>query len=180
MLAIFFGLTAANLLMLTGVFALGLGAVGPESVPTGLYPLHVALGIVAGLFATFTHVAVYTYFMATSKWLRAAADKAGLDLETIVAPALARKRRAFPVALGAVVLTMIAMFAGAGADPTVRPWWPGEVHLALAAMALAGHGLAALAEYRLIQGQSALMDRAIAELGITPDDPPSTPETAHA
>ncbi|MDX1681679.1 MAG: hypothetical protein R3336_01035 [Phycisphaeraceae bacterium] len=172
MIPLFFGLTAANLLMLTLVFALGLVAVGPEAEPTQWYGVHIALAIAAGLLAAFVHVAIYTYFMATSKWLRAAADKCGLDLEQFVRPALDRKRRVFPIAIGAVVLTMITMFAGAGADSTFVPLWPSEVHLALAAITLPAHGLAAIFEYRMITAQGQLMDDVLARVN------PETPQPA--
>jgi hypothetical protein len=162
MIPLFLGLSAANLLLLAIVFGLGLFAVDPAGKATTMYGYHLVMGFAAGLLTALAHLAVYTYFMATSKWLNAAADKAGLDPARYVSPALARKRRVLPVALGAIGVTMLAMFAGAAADPTVRPWWPAEVHLATAALAIAANALGALMEYRLIRDQGALMDLALA------------------
>ena len=157
-----------NLLTLAGVFALGLGVIDLGGDPTGAYQWHVLLGILAGLICAFTHVSVFTYFMATTKWLHAAADKGALDVARFVGPSLPRKRKAFAAGMGAVVLTFAAMLAGAGADPTARPLWPGEVHLIAAAVAMAANLLAALAQYRLIVEQGRLMDDVLAILNRRP------------
>ena len=168
MIPLFAGLTAANLLVLITVFAFGWFAFGVDGRPTGAYTLHLTLGIFAGLLATLSHLTVYTYFMATSKWLRAATHKGNLDPARFVVPAAAGKRRVLGWVMGAIVLTMVAMFAGAGADPTVAPWWPGEVHLALALLAVAANEVSALAELRLIREQGRLMDEALEILNRTP------------
>src|SRR5689334_4317384 len=115
---LFLGLTAANLLLLSMVFGLGLFATDAGK-PTSLYSYHISLAIAAGLMTLLAHLAVYTYFMATSRWLQAATDKANLDPQTYAAPALAGKRRVFPLAMAAIIFTMLTMFAGAGADPTL-------------------------------------------------------------
>jgi len=160
MVPIFLGLTAVNLLLLATVFGLGLFALDDAGAATGAYSYHVLLAIVAGLMATLTHVSIYTYFMATSKWLAAAADKADLAIDTFVTPARQRKRRGFAVVMAAIGLTMIAMFAGAAAD-TIRAM-PDKLHFVLAVIALLANVACALAEYRLIKEQSALMDEALA------------------
>jgi hypothetical protein len=165
MIPLFLGLTAANLILLTLVFGVGRFAVA-DGVPTGLYYFHVALGIATGMIATLTHLVVYTYFMATSRWLQAAANKANLDLNRFVVPALTRKSRALPVVMAAVAAVMLTMFSGAAADSTVRPWWPGEVHLVTGAFAIGINILCAAIEYRLIRGQGDLMDQALVAVNL--------------
>ncbi len=160
MIPIFLGLTIANLALLGLTFGLGLFATDGGR-PSGWYEYHLLLGIGAGLMAVLTHLAIYTYFMATTRWLGAAADKAGLALDRFVVPAARRKGRAFAVVMMTIVATMLTMFAGAGADPTRGALWPGEVHLALAGGLIVVHLGAAVAEYRLIGGQGALMDEAL-------------------
>lgn len=157
MIPLFLGLTAANLIILAGVFALGLGVGGDVAA---LYTYHIAFGLTAGLMALLTHLSVYVYFMATSKWLAAATDKAGLDADRFARPAERHKRRAFVLAMSIIALTMITMFAGAGADVTVSALWPGELHLLLAVAAIVANGFGALGEYQLIRKQSNLMDAA--------------------
>lgn len=171
MIPLFLGLTAANLLLLLAVFGIGLFTTDAQGVTTPLYPLHVALGIAAGLLGAFTHVSIYTYFMATTKWLQAATDKADLPSERFVLPALARKSRAFLLTMAAVTLIMVAMFAGAGADPSVNPLWPTEVHLLLATAAIVTNAVCAGGQYQLIAAQGRQIDDAAGRLGREPGLP---------
>lgn len=162
MIPLFLGLHAANLLLLGLVFGMGLMVIDPASQrPTWLYHYHLAGGIAAGLMVALAHVSVYTYFMATSKWLQAASEKCGLDAARHVAPALGRKRVALWTAMAAIAVTMLTMFAGAGADRTIRPLWPAEAHLLLGALAIAVNVVCSIAEYRLIKRQGALMDETL-------------------
>lgn len=164
MKSLFLGLHAANLLLLLVTFILGLLAIDGDARPTSMYTVHLAMGIGAGLMATAAHIATYMYFMATTKWLHAATDKAGLDIARFVKPAAANKSRVFTLIMAAIMITMLTMFAGAGADPTMVALWPGEVHLVMAATTIAANLIAALYEYRYIGRQAALMDEALAIL----------------
>ena len=168
MLPLFLGITAVNILLLAGVFGLGLEATDAQSGPSGLYALHITLGITSGLVCALTHTAVYTYFMATSRWLQAAADKADLDPAWFVAGALARKTRALFVALAAILLTGAAIFAGAGSDPTMNQLWPPAVHRLLAAAALAVNLASAWIEFGLIADQGRRMDKVLTILNAAP------------
>jgi len=169
MIAIFIGLTASNLLLLGAVFGIGLFVADGRGHPGALYEYHLGLGIAAGLMATLTHMAIYMYFMATTKWLGAAADKVGLDLAQFVQPAERRKRHAFSLVMTAIVMTMLTMFAGAGADPPRGALWPAEVHLVLAAVTVAVHLAVAAGEYRLITRQGTLMDQGLAAVNRSPN-----------
>lgn len=161
MIPLFFGLTAANLLLMASVFVLGTLTMDMDNAPTFIYPYHIALGVAVGLIATLTHVAVYTYFMATTKWLRAATDKANLDPAFYVEIPMRRKRRALPISMIAIIATMLCLFAGAGADTTLHPLWPSEVHLISAILAIAVNFLCAAAQYVLIRDQSRLINAAV-------------------
>mgnify|MGYP005839556255 CR=1 FL=1 len=172
MIPLFLGLQIANHLMLAMVFAAGLWwsqVRGGVAGGTDWHGLHVGLGVAAGLFCTLAHVGTYMYFMATYKWLWAASEKAGLPPDRFVAPARRRKSQAFPAAMGAILMTMLAMFAGAGADATAGSWWPPDVHLAVAALAIAANLLAAMRQWQLIRGQQQLMDQALARLNADPN-----------
>lgn len=157
-------MTIANLLLLCSVFGLGLFAV-VDGRPTGWYAYHIGMALGAGMMTLVTHIGTYMYFMATTRWLEAAAAKVGLDVATYVTAPLRRKARVFPLMMAAVGSVMLAMFAGAAADPTVRPWFSGEVHLVIAALAIVINAVCALAELRLIKAQSALVDDAAARAG---------------
>lgn len=164
MLPLFLGLTAANLLLLTAVFILGLFVIDHAGELTPGYDWHLPLGVAAGLMTVFTHVAIYMYHMATARWLEAATDKAGRSISRWVQPALARKRRVFFLMMSAIGVTMLAMFSGALVDPTVRPLLPGEIHLAAGVLAIAVNASCAISEYRHIRAQGVLMDDALAVL----------------
>ena len=161
---IFLGLTVANLLVLATTFALGLLTIDMAGTPTAMYPYHLVLAIFAGMLAMLVHMTTFTYFMATTKWLRVATDKKGLDPNRFVVPALAQKRRVFGLCMAAVITTMLAMFAGAGADPTVDPWWPGKVHFVLASVAVAANLICALGQYRFIRERGRTIDQVLAIL----------------
>jgi hypothetical protein len=176
MISLFLGLSTANILLLLIAFGLGLSATDSQQAPTGLYAFHITMGIASGLMATLTHTAVYTYFMATTKWLGAATDKADLDPQRFVTPAAARKARALVLTMAAIAVTMSAMFAGAGGDPTMaNPWWPGGVHLTMGLVALVANALAAGFEFPLICRQRRSMDEALAILNAAPQTPPHQP-----
>ena len=128
MIPLFLGLTLANLLMLSGAFALGLAA---RHLGDGAdaYAAHLAMGLGAALGTAMTHCVVYTYFMATTKWLEAASDKAGLDRQRFVLQAKAAKSRSFRFVMLAILSTMVTAFGGA-ATVTV-PGWPAHLHIDL-------------------------------------------------
>ncbi len=164
MIPLFLGLTIANLALLGAVFVMGLFVVDHTGLVTGMYDWHLPLGIAAGLMVALTHTAVYMYHMATARWLEAASDKAGIDPRRWVAPALKRKRKVFFLFMASIISVMLAMFAGALADPTMNPLWPGEVHMIVGLFALAVNAAAAISEYRHIRAQGLLMDDALGVL----------------
>ncbi len=161
MFPLFLGLTISNLLLLCTVFVLGLFVVDHQSEVTDAYDWHIPLGIAAGLMVALTHVAIYMYHMATARWLEAATDKTGVPQARWARPALARKRRIFFLMMAAIGSAMIAMFAGALADPLMNPLWPGEVHMAAGILALSVNIAVAFSEARHIQAQGRLMDDAL-------------------
>jgi len=168
MISLWLGLTIANMLLLSAVFLLGLQAVTPDGTGTTLYVYHVSLAIAAGLMCLLAHLSVYTYFMATCKWLVAATEKAGLAVERFVIPAGTNKRRSFPVVMGAIAAMMLAMFIGAAEDPTAAPVWSVKLHIVAASVAWVGNLMAAFVEYRLIRRQQRLMDDALQVVNHTP------------
>ncbi len=170
MIPLFLGLSAANILVLGLTFGAGLLAAGPATaLPSSGYAFHITIGIAAGLMTTLTHTAVYTYFMATSKWLQAATDKADLDPTVFVAPAKSRKHRILSTVIAALVITILTMFAGAAADPTAQPWLPSIIHMLMGLTTLAVNLLAAVAQFPLVQQQGRLIDQALAILNDRPN-----------
>ncbi len=163
MLSIFLGLTTANLLLLGVVAVVGwtYGQSGSAAAAQEGMAYHVALGVASGFLTCLTHLAVYTYFMATSKWLQAAADKADLNLIRYVAPSLSRKKRVLPTVMIPIFVTMFTLFAGAAADSVTGGSTAAGVHLATAAAAVVCNVAAAGLEYHWINQQRQLMDDAL-------------------
>ena len=180
MFPLFLGLTLANLLLLCTVFVLGLFVVDHQSEVTDAYDWHIPLGIASGLMVTLTHVAIYMYHMATARWLEAATDKTGEPHSRWAAPALARKRRIFFLMMAAIGSAMIAMFAGALADPLMNPLWPGEVHMVAGIIALAINVAVAFSEAQHIQAQGRLMDDALRTINREPETGDMKQETMNA
>lgn len=180
MLKLFTGLACANMIVLIGTFLIGPFAVSQGNTPTDLYAYHITMGVASCLLATVTHLAVFTYFMATSKWLEAASDKAGLDRTQYVAPAYTQKRGAIKLAMIGIGVMLLAVFAGAGADPTVNPLWPSGVHMTTAIIALSVNLGCMLGEAKLIKQQGKLMDQALAVFNPPPEAPPRVPTGAVA
>ena len=168
MTTLFLGLTAANLIALLIAFALGFVSIQGDE-PSAFYARHLLIGLTSGLLCALTHVSVFTYFMATSKWLQAATEKAALKPQAYVIPSLVRKGRALRLAMTAILITIVMMVAGAGADPTINPLWPSNIHLVLAVAAIIVNCLCAMGEYRLIAEQARLMDQAAMILGRASD-----------
>lgn len=169
MIPLFLGLSAANVLVLGLAFGFGLFATDATTdAPTTLYTFHITVGIAAGLMTALAHTTVYTYFMATSKWLQAATDKADLDPTKFVLPALARKNRVLGIVMVAVATTILTLFAGAASDPTVRPWLPSGVHLLMGLTAIFVNLFAAVTQFPLVQQQGLLMGHALMILNRRP------------
>ena len=163
MISVVIGLSAANLLLLIGVWCLGLTFAG-SARGDALYTLHVTLAILASLMSILVHVAVFTYFMATTKWLTAAADKAALAADDYILPSQRRKSRALICLMGAFVAMLITVLAGAAADTTGRGW-VSQIHMWLGALTIAVNLVAAIGEYHLVAHQGRLLHRAATILG---------------
>ena len=165
MISLFLGLSVANLLIMTNAAGLGLApALLPATTGSDYYAIHITIGIASGMMACLTHMIVYAYFMATSKWLGAATDKEDLDTRRFVSPALEHKRRALTTVIAPIAMVMLTLFAGAAADPTQSPWLPKGIHLFGAAATVMVNLIVAVVQFRLIIRQGRLMDDALAIL----------------
>jgi hypothetical protein len=151
MIPLFIGLTLVNLLGLATATALGYAAKSGYAVG----PWHVLSGALAALVCCAVHCVVFTYFVATAKWVQHAVAVKRLD-PAVAAPTRSFKAQAFPAALLAMASTFAAAIAGAGADNFAGAW-PGWHH-ALAIGAFAVNLLAAAVEFRAIGRNGRLID----------------------
>ena len=104
MISLFLGITAVNLLALLFTIALGYGVQNGKDWSTQ----HQLAGVVAAIVCCAVHCIVFTYFMATAKWIRHAVEVKHLD-PAIAAPTRSFKAQAMPAAL----LAMLSVFAAA-------------------------------------------------------------------
>ena len=157
-------LTAFNLLALLATFVAGWvsfyrGGRGIADDPT--YGLHVFLGIVSGTTTLAIHCLVFIYFLGTGRWVKEVGIAYGIPDDPL--PRLTRtlKRRAFPAALFAMLVTIATSAAGAGAATRAWPW---PVHATLALATLAVNLWAAAVELRCVNTNGGLIDEVMREV----------------
>src|SRR5688572_31476284 len=105
MIPLFLGLTLVNLLCLGTATALGYMSLGDGGESKGA---HILAGALAALVCVGVHCVVFTYFIATAKWIQHAVLVKRLD-PALVEPTRSFKLQAFPAAL----LAMAMVFATA-------------------------------------------------------------------
>jgi hypothetical protein len=153
MIPLFIGLSLVNLLSL-GV-AMGLGYFAPQ----GERGLHILAGAMATLVCCGVHCVVFTYFIATAKWVQHAIAVKKLDA-ALAAPTRSFKKQAFPGALLAMASVFAAAVLGAARDNYGIPkLW----HHGAAIAAVAVNFIVAFVEYRAIARNGRLIDTVLAQ-----------------
>src|SRR3954449_9200989 len=142
MIPLFLGLTALNLLCLGTAAALGYAFGG-----TARGGQHILAGAVATLVCCGVHCVVFTYFVATAKWVQHAIDVRRLD-PSLATPTRSFRAQAFPAAMGAIAAVLLAAFSGAAADNYHGR--AGTWHHVLVLLGLVVNLLAAAIEFRAI------------------------------
>ncbi|MGB7158338.1 MAG: hypothetical protein WBD40_09755 [Tepidisphaeraceae bacterium] len=164
MLSLFLALTAFNLLCLLLTAALGYAYGGSE-----VTQWHALAGVVATITCVAVHCVVFTYFIATAKWVRHAVTVKNLD-PSLAAPTRSFKLQAFPAALLAMGVVFVAALLGAArASYGTSPAW----HHAAAWVAVAVNLLVAVIEYRAIARNGRLIDDVLARINSAGGSAPS-------
>ena len=157
MIPLFLGLTIANLAALLAAIGLGYAGAGVGGSMRGW---HTLAGAMALLLCIAVHCVVFTYFIATAKWIQHAVKVKGLDAD-YAGPTRSFKAQAFPAALGAMLAVFIAAIFGAAVDNQMASTaW----HHLLALGAFGVNLLAAAIEYKAISHNGKLIDRILADL----------------
>jgi len=103
---------------------------------------------------------VFTYFVATGKWVGHAILVKQLDPK-LAEPIRPLRRAAFAAALGVITLAVITAIVGAAVDNQyVSPVW----HHLMAVGLLAGNLVAAAVEYRSIRDNGLVIDGILARI----------------
>ncbi|HEV2294416.1 MAG TPA: hypothetical protein VGR35_11200 [Tepidisphaeraceae bacterium] len=155
MLSLFLALTAFNLLLLLLTALLGYAYGGSETTQW-----HALAGIVATMTCCGVHCIVFTYFIATAKWVQHAVTVKHLE-PSLAAPTRSFKLQAFPAALLAMLIVFIAaVFGAAHVSYEISPTY----HHVLAWIAIAINAIVAVTEYRAIARNGRLIDEILARI----------------
>src|SRR5438128_2543259 len=109
MIPLFLSLTLFNLLFLAAAAALGYGVMLGHR---DLAAYHQLAGALATFVCCGVHCVVFTYFIATAKWVQHAVSVKQLD-PSLVAPTRSFKAQAFPAALLAMAVVFVTAVIGA-------------------------------------------------------------------
>jgi hypothetical protein len=155
MIALFLALTTLNLLCLAVATIVGYATSGHDVL--GIHPppgMHLLSGVFAAFVCCAVHCIVFTYFIATAKWVQHAIVVKQLD-PTSGAPTRSFRAQAFPAAILAMAIVFATAFSGAAVDNYGMPKW---VHHAMALASLVINAAVAGVEYRAIWRNSRLID----------------------
>jgi hypothetical protein len=158
MASLFRVLAALNLLALLATIAAGAAS---KFVDHDLYLLHFTLGLFTAIGTLLVHCLIFTYFLGTGRWVKEVGlvyrfPDGGLPKTT-----RELKRAAFPPALIAMLVTIAATAAGAGAQLQDWPWY---VHGAMALIALAVNVWAFVLELRYLETNARVLAAVMAEV----------------
>src|SRR4051812_7407677 len=142
MIPLFVALTLVNLICLLATAVLGYGA----SIAADWGAYHQLAGVLTTLCCCAVHCIVFTYFIATAKWIQHAVLVKKLPQE-LVAPTKSFRAQAFPAALAA----MLSVFAAAVIGAATYSYQLGHAaHRYSAIIAVVVNLIVALVEYRAI------------------------------
>jgi hypothetical protein len=164
MTRIFTTLAVLNLLALAASFCAGVlsklhDAVQQPSDPT--YIIHFSLGLGTALLTLLVHCLIFTYFLGTGRWVKEVTLAYNLPDAPLHKETRELKRRTFPPALAAMLITIATAAAGAGAQLKEWPW---PVHATLATLTILVNLWAFRIEYRNVNANSAVLDQVMSEV----------------
>lgn len=164
MTRIFTTLALTNSLALLITFVLGCWSKlsGDVHDPSGrVYLLHFLAGVFTGIGTLLVHCLIFTYFLGTGRWVREVTLAYQLPDEPLYKRTRELKRLAFPVALAAMVVTIVTSAAGAGVQ---LQGWSWLIHFSLGVATLVGNVFAFRKEYLYVAENATIIDRVLAEV----------------
>jgi len=164
MTRIFTVLAVLNTLLLGAAYFVGVLSKLRDSLHNGsdpTYLVHFSLGLAAAVVTLLVHCLIFTYFLGTGRWVKEVTLAYDLPDEPWHKETRELKRRTYPLALTAMLLTIAAAAAGAGAHVGQWPW---EVHALVATLALLANIGICILEYRNVERNSAILDQVMVEV----------------
>jgi hypothetical protein len=131
------------------------------SADDSTYTVHFLLGLFSVLVTLAVHCLIFIYFLGTGRWVKEVA--LAYRMPDAPLPRLTRdlKRRTFPLALTAMLISIAAAAAGAAAQ---RREWPWSVHAGLATLTLLVNLWAFVIEYRNVSINASVIDEVMREV----------------
>lgn len=150
MIPLFIGLTLVNLVCLVVTASIGFGGMTDHTVKSW----HLLAGVMATLTCIAVHCIVFTYFIATSKWVQHAIAVKRLDPD-LAKPTRSFRAQAFPAALLAMASVFATAVLGAATDNYSMPL---HFHRIMAFTALTINAGVAFVEFGAIARNGRLID----------------------
>jgi hypothetical protein len=125
------------------------------------YLIHFSLGLTTAVLTLLVHCLIFTYFLGTGRWVKEVTLAYGLPDAPWHKETRELKRRTFPPALGAMLITIATAAAGAGAQLKEWPW---PVHATLATLAVAVNIWACRLAYRNINRNAEVLEQVMVEV----------------
>lgn len=157
MTRIFTPLAILNVVALLAAFGVGVvsklrGSAANPADPT--YLIHFGLGLGTAMLTLFVHCQVFTYFLGTGRWVKEVTLAYELPDVPWHKETRELKRKTYPVALTAMLVTIAASAAGVGGQMQEWPWY---IHATLATITLAVNLWAFRLEHRNISSNTAII-----------------------
>jgi hypothetical protein len=158
MTQLFLILAGLNTLALLTTFLMG---VLSQFWDHDLYLSHFSLGLFTAILTLFVHCIIFTYFLGTGRWVKEVALAYKLPDAPFYKRTRELKRRSFPPALAAMLVTIATAAAGAGQALQEWPWY---VHISAAVATLLVNLWAFHIEYRDVRENAQVLDLVLAEV----------------
>jgi len=126
-----------------------------------LFLIHFTLGLLSALAALLVHCLIFTYFLGTGRWVKEVGLAYRLPDEAWPRETRELKRKTFPPALYAMLITIATVAAGAGSQLQVWHW---GIHLTLATLTLLVNVWAFGVEFRNVSRNAAIIGEVMAEV----------------
>src|SRR5437870_4486360 len=154
MILLFMGLMLGNFACLIATAVMGYA---------GAMAGHRLFGALTAIVCCGVHCVVFTYFIATGRWIAHAIWVKRLE-PTLAEPTRPLRKAAFAAALSIITLAIATAIVGAAVDNQyLSPPW----HQVLAIALLAGNGVAAWVEFGAIRGNGLVIDGILARINAT-------------
>lgn len=158
MTQLFLILASLNILALLATFLMGTLS---RFVDHDIYVVHFSLGLFSAIGTLLVHCIIFTYFLGTGRWVKEVSLAYRLPDAAFYKRTRELKRRSFPAALTAMLVTIGTAAAGAGQALQEWSWY---IHLIAALAALLVNLWAFRVEYRDVTENGQVLDRVLAEV----------------